>query len=57
MVRIWKMQVTLSNPWPSAAQTQTVYVEVEYDENIQEWRMHHVLFEQEAQKYLSSPTP
>jgi hypothetical protein len=57
MVRIWKMQVTLSNPWPAVEQTQTVYVAVEYDKNLQEWRMQHVLFDQEAQKYLASPTP
>ena len=57
MVRIWKMQVTLSNPWPTIAKTQTVYVAVEFDENHQEWRMQHILFEKEAQKYLVSPTP
>ncbi|MFA5872738.1 MAG: hypothetical protein WC832_02115 [Anaerolineales bacterium] len=57
MVRIWKMQVTLSNPWPAVEQTHTVYVAVEYDENLQEWRMQHVLFEQEAQKYVVNPTP
>jgi uncharacterized protein (DUF736 family) len=57
MVRIWKMQVTLSNPWPGVEQTHTVYVAVEFDENLREWRMQHVLFEQEAQKYLASPTP
>ena len=57
MVRIWKMQVTLSNPWPAVEQTDTVYVAVEYDENFQEWRMQHLLFEQEAQKYDVTPTP
>jgi hypothetical protein len=56
MVRIWKMQVTLSNPWPAVEQTQTIYVAVEYDKILQEWRMQHVLFEQEAQKYVT-PTP
>ncbi|HEX7542162.1 MAG TPA: hypothetical protein VF352_08530 [Anaerolineales bacterium] len=57
MVRIWKMQVTLSNPWPAIEQTYTVYVAVEFDQNLKEWRMQHVLFEQETQKYLASPTP
>jgi uncharacterized protein (DUF736 family) len=57
MMRIWKMQVTLSNPWPVVEQTHTVYVAVEFDENLQDWRMQHVLFEQEAQKYAVTPTP
>ncbi len=57
MLRIWKMQVTLSNPWPEIEQTHTVYVAIEFDEYLQEWRMQHVLFEQEAQKYIASPTP
>jgi len=56
-LRVWKMQVTLSNPWPAIEQTYIVYVAVEYDENLQEWRMQHVLFEQEAQKYAVTPTP
>jgi uncharacterized protein (DUF736 family) len=57
MLRVWKMQVTLSNPWPAIEQTYIVYVAVEYDENLQEWRMQRVLFEQEAQKYAVTPTP
>jgi hypothetical protein len=57
MLRIWKMQVTLSNPWPTIQQTQAVYVAVAYDEKRQEWRMQHVLFDQEAQKYIKTPTP
>jgi len=57
MVRIWKMQVTLSNPWPTVEQTHTAYVAVGYDENFQEWRMQHVLFEQEAHKYAVTNTP
>jgi uncharacterized protein (DUF736 family) len=57
MVRIWKMQVTLSNPWPEIEQTHTVYVAIEFDQNLEEWRMQHILFEQEAQKYDVTPTP
>ncbi len=57
MLRIWKMQVILSNPWPEVEQTQTVYVAVEYDKNLQEWWMQHILFEQEALKYIVTPTP
>ena len=56
MQRVWKMQVTLSNPWPTIQQTQTVYVAVAYDEKRQEWRMQHILFDQESQKYNSTPT-
>ena len=57
MLRIWKMLVTLSNPWPAIQQAQTIYVAVAYDKKRQEWRMQHVLFDQEAKKYNTTPTP
>jgi hypothetical protein len=55
MLRVWKMQVVLSNPWPGVEQSQTVYVAVEYDQVSQDWRMQHILFEQEAVKYEATP--
>lgn len=56
-VRVWKVQITLSNPWPTVEQTKVLYVAVEYDETLQVWRMQHILFEQETQKYAGTPTP
>jgi hypothetical protein len=54
-LRVWRLQVALSDPWPGVEQSQTVYVAVEYDQASQAWRMQHVLFEQEAAKYEATP--
>ena len=56
-LRIWKVQVTLANPWPGVEQTHAVYVAVEYDSTLQKWLMQHILFKQEMEKYTTTATP
>jgi hypothetical protein len=54
--RIWILQVTVSNPWPGINPTETVFAEVVFDQDRQEWRFRRILFEQELPGYRS-PTP
>ncbi len=49
LMRIWQLQVTLTNPWPEVENAQTVYAVVVYDEAAQKWAMQRILFSQEAE--------
>lgn len=53
--RIWKLEVTLTNPWSEdTLGTQNVYAEVEKEGG--KWLLSRVLFEQEIAQFLT-PTP
>jgi len=53
--RIWKLEVTMSNPWnEETVGTQDVYAEVEMEDG--EWLLSRILFEQEISQFLT-PTP
>jgi len=48
---IWKVNLALSNPWEGADGDDTVFVQVNNEES--EWKFARILFEQEAEKYIS----
>ena len=56
MSRIWKLQVTVANPWPGINPTEAVFAEVVFDQAMQEWHFRRILFEQELPGY-GTPTP
>ena len=56
MSRIWKLQVSVANPWPGIKPTETVFAEVVFDQAMQEWHFRRILFEQELPGY-GTPTP
>jgi hypothetical protein len=56
MSRIWTLQLTVANPWPGIAPTETVFAEVVFDQTSQEWRFRRILFAQEIQGYVT-PEP
>ena len=47
---VWKVNLTLSNPWEGAEGEDTVFVQVNNEEG--EWKFARILFEQEAEKYI-----
>jgi hypothetical protein len=46
---VWKVNLTLSNPWEGAEGKDTVFVQVNNEEG--EWKFARILFDQEAEKY------
>jgi hypothetical protein len=53
--RIWKLQVTLTNPWTELSiATQEAYAEVDYQDG--QWLLNRILFEQEI-AHLLTPAP
>jgi hypothetical protein len=53
--RIWQMEVTLNNPWPSEKATTPVYAEVAQANGV--WLLNRILFDQEAARFAATPTP
>lgn len=54
-IRIWQVSVTIQNPWPELeSPVQDAYVEVEKIDGI--WLMNRILFQQEADQFIS-PAP
>ena len=51
---VWKVNLTLSNPWEGADGGDTVFVQVNNEE--EEWKFARILFEQEAEKYINEET-
>jgi hypothetical protein len=47
---VWKINLTLSNPWDDADAEDTVFVQVNNEES--EWKFARILFEQEIEKYI-----
>ena len=47
---VWKVNLTLSNPWDDSDGEDTVFVQVNNEEG--EWKFARILFEQEAEKYI-----
>jgi hypothetical protein len=51
--RIWQLSVTLDHPWENLdTQTQTVFVEMAQGSG--QWLMNRILFEQEAERFLTA---
>jgi hypothetical protein len=48
-LRVWELQVTLSQPWPGEASPMSVYADVVMNPANHAWSMRHILFEQEVQ--------
>jgi hypothetical protein len=60
--RIWKLEVTLGNPWPGEASTTPVYAEVAQANGA--WLLNRILFSQETARFatptlsaVETPTP
>ena len=47
---VWKVNLTLSNPWDDSDGEDTVFVQVNNEEG--EWKFARILFEQETEKYI-----
>jgi hypothetical protein len=47
---VWKVSLTLSNPWEETDGGDTVFAQVNTEEG--EWKFARILFEQEAEKYI-----
>jgi len=54
--RVWEMQATLSNVWPSMPSPATIYAEVVLDPASQKWAMTHVLLNDEV-RVLQTAAP
>ena len=48
---VWKVNLTLSDPWEGSEGEDAVYVQVTNEED--EWKFARILFDQEAEKYKS----
>ncbi len=51
---VWKVNLTLSNPWEGADAEDILFVQVNNEEG--EWKFARILFEQEAKKYTDEET-
>jgi len=46
---VWKVEVTLDNPWEGAEESDTVFVQVDTEEG--EWKFVRILLDEEIEKY------